>query len=120
MYQTEIKTATNAIISDEPKSLGGEDAGFSPMELLAASLGSCTAITVRMYAAHKKWELKDVKVEVNFERDAEKNESKLSRSIEFLGNLTDKQRERLLEVANNCPMHKALTSPIEISTEMKK
>lgn len=118
-YQTEIRTAKNTIISDEPEDLGGENTGFSPMELLAASLGSCTAITLRMYAERKKWDLKDVKVEVNFERDAEKNESKISRTIELIGNLTDKQKEKLMDVAENCPIHKALTNPIEIITEAK-
>lgn len=118
-YQTEIRTAKNTIISDEPEDLGGENTGFSPMELLAASLGSCTAITLRMYAERKKWDLKDVKVEVNFDRDAEKNESRISRTIELTGNLTDKQKDKLMDVAENCPIHKALTNPIKIITEAK-
>lgn len=118
-YITEIKSDKNTIISDEPKDLGGENAGFSPMELLAASLGSCTAITLRMYAERKEWDLKDVKVEVNFERDAEKNESVITRTIHLEGNLDERQRAKLLNVANNCPMHKVLTHPISISTVEK-
>lgn len=117
-YITEIRTEKNTIIADEPVDLGGENAGLSPMELLAASLGSCTAITLRMYAERKEWDLKDVKVEVYLERDIEGNRSDIVRKIHLTGDLTERQHARLLEVANNCPMHKVLTHPIEISTEL--
>lgn len=117
-YITEIKSEKNSIIVDEPKELGGENAGLSPMELLAASIGSCTAITLRMYAERKKLELENVKVEVSFERDAEKNESRISLQVHLTGNLTDEQRKRLMEIAKKCPIHKTLSNPIEIVTEM--
>ncbi len=117
-YITEIKSSKNTIFADEPEDLGGENAGFSPMELMAASLGSCTAITIRMYAERKKWDLQDVKVEVNFERDGETNKSTMQRTIHLIGNLDEKQKERLHVIANNCPMHKALTNPIVITTEI--
>lgn len=117
-YKTEVKTATNSIIVDEPFDLGGEDLGFNPHELLAASLGTCTVITLKMYANHKGWDLKDVNIEVTFDWIKEENKSIFNRNIELIGNLDDTQRERLLKIANSCPVHKALINPTEITTSL--
>ena len=118
LYKTEIESETNLIISDEPKSSGGQDLGFAPNELLASSLAACTAITLRMYANRKGWELTDVKVEVSFETDSLENKFKIVRDIQLLGNLDEDQQARLLIIANKCPIHKILTNPIEITTEL--
>jgi putative redox protein len=116
LYKTELKSATHTIISDEPKDIGGKDLGFAPRELLASSLGACTVITLRMYANRKGWDLSDAKVEVTFDWDEDKSKSVMTRKVALFGTLDDAQRERLLKIANNCPIHKVLSNPIEIDT----
>lgn len=116
LYKTEIKSAVNTIIADEPQEVGGNDLGFTPKELLASGLGACTAITLRMYANRKGWYLTDATVEVTFEWDEEKSKSVINRKIALFGTLDDTQRERLLKIANSCPVHKILSNPIEIET----
>ena len=116
LYKTEIKSATNTIIADEPTAIGGKDLGFTPRELLASALGACTAISLRMYADKKGWDLTDAKVEITFDWDEEKSKSVIHRKVALFGTLDDTQRERLLKVANGCPVHKILSNPIEIET----
>lgn len=118
LYKTEIESANNMIISDEPESNGGKDLGFASKELLASSLAACTCITLRMYANRKGWDLTDIKVEVTFEKDPTENKSKMMRTIQLFGNLDDVQKARLLNIADRCPMHAILTNPIEITTEL--
>ncbi|MBB6002939.1 OsmC family protein [Arcicella rosea] len=118
LYKTTIQTTTNTLITDEPIEVGGKDLGFNPKELLAAALAACTSATLRMYADRKAWDLAEVKVAVTFERDATANKSFFNRKIELIGNLDEEQKARLLVIANSCPVHKILTNPIEISTEL--
>lgn len=118
LYKTDIKSATNTIIADEPVAVNGKDLGFAPKELLASSFGACTAITLRMYADRKGWDLSDVKVEVNLEWNEEKSKTVINRKIALFGTLDDSQRERLLKVANGCPIHKILSNPIQIDTQL--
>ena len=118
LYKTEIRSETNFIVSDEPESSGGKDLGFSPKELLAASLASCTGITLRMYANRKGWDLTDIKVEITFETDSVDNKFKIIRNIILSGSLDDSQKARLLNIADKCPIHKIITNPIEITTEL--
>lgn len=117
-YQTQISSATNALLADEPIDMGGLDTGFSPSELLAASLGACTSITLRMYADRKGWPLEGVNVQVSFERDAKANISHIRREVTLAGPLDDEQRQRLLTIANSCFIHKTLTNPIQIETQL--
>ena len=117
-FKTIINTATNTLIADEPLELEGKDLGFSPKELLTAALGSCTIITLKMYANHKGWDLTDVKIEVTFDWIAETSKSVFTRKIELIGNLSDEQKERLLKIADKCPVHKVLTNPTEIETSL--
>jgi len=117
LYKTEIRSATNSIISDEPVSAGGMGLGFSPEELLASSLAACTCGTLRMYANRKGWvELIEINVSVEFSRDVQLNVSQMKRSIELVGKLSEEQKARLLAIANKCPIHNALTHTITIDT----
>lgn len=108
----------NIVIADEPIEKGGKDLGFSPKELLASALAACTSATVRMFADRKGWGLEEMKVNIELERNENENKTVINRKLEFIGNLDDTQKDRLLAVANACPVHKILTNPIEINTEL--
>ncbi|RCH56504.1 OsmC family peroxiredoxin [Mucilaginibacter hurinus] len=116
-YKVEIHSLTgNSLIADEPVEMGGMNMGFSPKELLASSLAACTSITLKMYAAHKAWDLKEVKVDIALDFYAGENKTVINRKIDLTGDLDEAQKRRLLAVANACPVHKMLTNPVEIST----
>lgn len=117
LYKVEILSPSgNQVIADEPLDKGGKDLGLSPKELLIAALAACTSATVRMYADRKQWDLQEVKVNIEMERDEEQNKTFITRKVEFIGNLGTEQRDRLLQIANKCPVHKILSNPIAIST----
>lgn len=117
LYKVEIISRSgNKLIADEAIAIGGKNLGFSPKELLASSLAACTSITLRMYPDHKEWDLTEVKVDIELNRDATENITTINRNIELIGNLNEEQRIRLLAVANNCPLHKILSNPIKINT----
>jgi putative redox protein len=113
-YRTLIKTDNHSFISDEPLTIGGADSGPSPQELLLASLGSCTAITLRMYIDRKMWIVENIKVNVElFEVDGA---TSIKRQLSFEGELSEEQRNRLVQIADACPIHKMLTGKIIIET----
>jgi len=119
LYKIEIKSPTgNVVIADEPETLGGKDLGFSPNELLAGSLAACTAATLRMYADRKGWDLTAVNIKINLEWDEEAKQTNISRELELIGNLDEAQKARLFSIAEKCPVHKMLSNPIEISTQL--
>lgn len=119
LYRVEIESPSgNIVIADEPLEAGGKDSGFSPTELLASALAACTSATLRMYADKKGWDLQEVKLEIELDRDEQAGKTTINRDIQLIGNLDEKQRTRLLAVANACPVHKILTNPIEINTEL--
>ncbi|OXG06654.1 putative redox protein [Flavobacterium araucananum] len=119
LYRTEIKSASgNILIADEPQEIGGKNLGLNPTELLAASLASCTVITLRMYINRKQWNVEEINVKIDFERDSDRNVSLFTRKIEVIGEIDDTQRQRLETIANSCPIHKVLTHSIEIKTTL--
>lgn len=128
-FTTEVKTGNHFFIADEPTSVeGGNDFGPSPYDLLISALGACTAMTIRMYANLKKWDVEEVRVHLSHEKvhsqDAGDNEGKknkidrISRIVEVDGNLDEKQRERLLSIANKCPVHRTLHNEVLIETSL--
>jgi putative redox protein len=116
-HRQNISIGPHNLIGDEPVEAGGDDAGPGPHEYLLAALGSCTSITVKMYADRKGWPLKSVRVDLSGDRVGETYV--IQRTIHVDGDLDATQRERLLEIANKCPVHKTLTGTIEIKSELK-
>lgn len=102
----------HAVLADETVDLGGEDRGPSPTELLLAAVGSCVAMTVKMYAGRKGWELGDVQVDVSA-RD-EQGVYVIERRLAYGAPLSDEQRARLAEIAGRCPVSRRITGTVEI------
>jgi len=119
-YKTEVSNGRNILIADEPKSLGGADLGLGPKELLLSSLGSCTAMTLRMYADRKGWDLEEVLITVKMEvvPSTHQQTTYIKNHISLVGNLNEEQRQRLLQIAELCPVHKILSNPIVVDSNL--
>lgn len=116
-YVTRIHALTGSdIIADEPIDEGGQNLGPKPTELLAASLGACTCITIRMYADRKGWEVDEITAVVTYERDNQQAKSFFKKEITIKGAVDDAQITRMLEIGSKCPVHYTLTHPVEIET----
>ncbi len=115
-FQQTVEIGPHRLIGDEPVDAGGADAGPSPHEFLLAALGTCTSMTVKMYAERKGWPLE--RVEVQLTQDKREGVHVMQRTVRLEGALDDEQRARLLEIANKCPVHKTLTGKIEIETQL--
>lgn len=123
-YQHEATTRGHSVVGDEPEGSGGQDKGMTPYEFLLTALGTCTAMTLRMYAERKGWDLDDVRVVLEHDRvhadDCEEcatgdgKIARIRRHVEVTGDLDDEQRERLVEIAKRCPVHRTLEGPVEI------
>ena len=107
-----IQMRDHTIEADEPKKLGGEDAGPSPQELLAASLASCTAITMEMYAQRKGWEIGEVAVDVDYEPAQRGSPTRFKMDIRMPKELPEEQRERLMQIGAKCPVHRVLEGEV--------
>jgi putative redox protein len=127
-FRTEVIAGGHALVADEPTSTGGTDSGPSPYDLLAAALASCTSMTLKMYAAHKKIGLESATVRVRHDRihardceDCESTEGRIDRferEIVLAGDLTDVQRERMLEIADRCPVHRTLHAEVKVRSAL--
>ncbi|MFB6258851.1 MAG: alpha/beta fold hydrolase [Flavobacteriales bacterium] len=123
---TEIAAGKHRLLADEPEKAGGNDMGPDPYRLLMASLGSCTSLTLHVYAKRKEWDLKEARVHLSHDQvyaedredvGAEKGKlDRFTRSIEMEGDLDEDQRKRLLEIADKCPVHRSLHSEIVVDT----
>jgi len=120
-YRTDISVRGHELVSDEPFTLGGADLGPTPYELLAAALGSCTAMTLRMYADRKQLPLEAVTVWVKHEKrpsGSPGHRDVFHTQIELAGELGEHDRRRLLEIAERCPVHRTLKDGAELLTEL--
>ena len=125
----EITVRGQVVIADEPVEAGGTDQGPNPYELLLGALGSCTAMTILMYARRKQWPVEHVRVELDHSRvhakDCEDCETKdvrldyFRKRITVRGSLTEEQRARLAEISQRCPVHRTLTGTIRIDDELR-
>lgn len=113
-YQQEVRVGQHRLLADEPLSVGGDDAGPAPFDFLMAGLGACTSMTLRMYAERKELPLTGIKVTLSHEKievDG-KPRDRIKREITLEGELSDTQRQRLLEIAGKCPVHRALSQSL--------
>jgi putative redox protein len=127
-YTQQITAGQHRLVADEPKPIG-DDAGPTPYDLLLAALGSCTSMTLRMYADRKGWPLERVRVTLRHSRihakdcaDCETSVGfvdQIDRDIELSGDLDDTQRQRLLYMADRCPVHQTLTSEVHVTTSLR-
>ncbi len=106
----------HALLADEPLDDGGADLGPPPFGFILSGLGACTAMTLRMYADLKEWPLERVRVELRHEQGPDG--LIIHRDLTLIGDLDDAQRARLEQIAGKCPVHKALTGPIDIRTTL--
>jgi putative redox protein len=111
-FQHDIEVRDHEVHADEPESNGGDDSAPSPQELLAASLASCTAITIEMYAKRKGWEIGDVAVDVDYEPAQRGSPTKFKMVVHMPKELPEEQRERLMQIAAKCPVHRTLEGEV--------
>ncbi|MGY0799574.1 OsmC family protein [Lysobacter sp. A286] len=116
-YRVDVAAGHHTLVADERKAHGGSDSGPTPYEHLLSGLGACTAITLRMYAERKQWELQRVRVELRFIRHGDA--ARIERIIALEGTLTDEQRARLADIAERTPVTLTLKSGVPIETELR-
>ncbi len=130
-YQVEIKAGSHTFYSDEPTSLGGDDTGPTPMDMFLSSLAGCKVITVQMYAQRKGWDLQGMDIQLTLEQKKasevegaqsapNKKVTVIESDITFQGNLDEAQIERMLTIANKCPVHRAVTGEVIMQKAPKR
>jgi putative redox protein len=117
-FRQVVQVGPHSLIADEPNDKGGDDAGPEPHEFLLVALSACTSMTLKLYADRKGWPLESVDVSVA--GDQVDGVFVMTRTLAVHGNLSDEQRARLLEIANKCPVHRALTGTIRIETDLAR
>ena len=128
-FVQEVIAGVHQLRCDEPTSAGGTDTGPTPYDLLLGALGACTSMTLAMYARRKTWPLEQVTVRLRHSREYAQDSARcetqdarltvIDREIELDGSLDEDQRARLLAIANRCPVHRTLSSRIEIRTKLQ-
>jgi putative redox protein len=119
-YRHEIAIRKHGLSADEPTDHGGQDAAPSPQELLAASLASCTAITMEMYAERKGWELPDVEVQVDYQPAERGCPTRFELVMKLPADVPDEQVERLMTIAAKCPVHRTLEGEVMFSERLER
>ena len=120
-YVTRISTRGHVITGDETHENGGKDLGPTPTELVLSGLAACTASTLKMYADRKEWPVERINVRIGIHTDKHPDGTQtahMKRVIQFEGLLTDDQKERMLQIAEKCPIHRLLTNEVEIVTSL--
>jgi putative redox protein len=107
-----VEMRSHTLVADEPKDEGGDDSGPSPQELLAASLASCTAITMEMYAKRKGWDMGEVAVHVEYEPAQRGSPTRFRMRVDLPKELPEEQRERLMQIGAKCPVHRVLEGEV--------
>ncbi len=118
-YAHSLTVGRHTLIADEPEERGGADTGPTPMQLLALSLASCTAITLEIYAGRKGWDLGRVEIEVAYELGEDHHVTAYEVVLKLPQHLSDDQLERLRAIAGKCPVHRALVGEVEISDRVE-
>ncbi len=129
-FKTVMTAGQHELISDEPKNIGGSDEGPDPYDYLMMSLGSCTVITIRMYAERKGWDFKNIYMELRHQKDYAEDckdcddpKAKIDvieKEIIIEGDLSDDQLERLLEISKKCPVHKTMQGDLELKSTIER
>ncbi|NNF34146.1 MAG: OsmC family protein [Saprospiraceae bacterium] len=128
LYRTEIISGNHTIIADEPVNLGGGNLGPNPYDLLLSAVGACVGMTLRMYAERKKWDLQEVHVHLSQERihakdctDCKSEEGYvhiIKKELKLIGDLTEKQLDRLKQISDRCPVQKTLMNEVKFKTSL--
>lgn len=129
-YKTVMTAGPHELIADEPEDVGGKDEGPDPYDYLLMALGSCSVITMKMYANRKEWPIEDIYIEMRHNKthaedcedcdDPKARIDKIEKDIIVEGDLSEEQLERLLEISKKCPVHKTLLSDVEIVSTVEK
>lgn len=129
-YKTVMTAGNHELVADEPENAGGGDIGPSPYDYLLMALGSCSVITMKMYADRKEWPVEDIYIEMRHSKahaedcvdcdDPAAKIDKIEKEIIVKGDLSQEQLDRLLEISKKCPVHKTLLSDIEILSSVEK
>ena len=118
-YRHTVSVRSHDLVVDEPKDQGGEDSGPDPQEMLAVSLASCVAITVEMYATRKGWSIGDVECEVEYEPAQRGSPTKFNLTLRLPKELPEDQRERLMQIAAKCPVHRTLEGEVMVEEKLE-